>query len=196
MTEPLIVIGISGIARSGKDTVASQLVHSHGFFRLALADSLRGAFADIDGPTWQIRKELDEAGKGFRWPLQILGTECRKWYDDSLAEVWINCLMAKVAFLSGHHHPRRRQFCVPDVRFPHEERRLRKLTTSLGGKFYSWRVDRPGAGLTGGAAKHASESLVNEVATNVVLLNDSSILTLSLRVRDALEDINRAGKVA
>ena len=46
MTKPFIIIGLSGLAGAGKDTVADLLVTHCGFRKLAFADALRNEISD------------------------------------------------------------------------------------------------------------------------------------------------------
>jgi dephospho-CoA kinase len=43
-----MIIGISGYARSGKDTVANYLVEHHEFTRMAFADAMREALLRLN----------------------------------------------------------------------------------------------------------------------------------------------------
>ncbi len=171
----LIVIGISGLARSGKDTIANHLVHAAGFTRIALADGVRSSLDDIDGPTWQIRKELDKHQKGFRWPQQTMGGDCREGFDQSLSETYINDAFIKIRYLAKFHPVPRSRFVIPDVRHPYEPDRLRILAHWLGGEFECWKVERPGAGLEGDAANHASETSVADVKADKTFQNNLDI---------------------
>lgn len=164
----LIVVGICGEARSGKDTVAQHLVSHHGFFRIALADGVRSAFADIDGPTWELTKEMDE-GPSTRWALQTLGTECRE--EIPADSHWVDHVLIKIRYLSDHHPRRRWRFAIPDVRFPHEQLRLSGTIAGWGGRFECWKIVRPGAGLVGTAAEHSSETMVDSVPVDVMIAN-------------------------
>ncbi len=77
------IIGLHGLARSGKDTLASYLVEHHGFVRIGLADPLRKFVSDItgipledlmDGPTKETPLEWLN-NKSPRVLMQTLGTE-------------------------------------------------------------------------------------------------------------------------
>lgn len=79
MSEPLIVIGLTGVAESGKDTVAQMLAHHrYRFFRVALADTVRAMLRDLDGPTGAFTKELTRAGLTPRWAQQRIGGDARE----------------------------------------------------------------------------------------------------------------------
>jgi hypothetical protein len=45
-----LIIGLNGVARSGKDTVGEYLVENHDFTRVALADPVRDALYDLNPP--------------------------------------------------------------------------------------------------------------------------------------------------
>lgn len=170
--ERLIVIGITGLARSGKDTIAGILCQRFGFTRVALADGLRSAFRDLDGPTWELTKGLESAGRTSRWALQQLGTEARR--AANAPNLWIDLLATKIAYLSAIHPSPVRRFVVPDIRFLSEVNYLR---SAFGGS-YIWSVSRPGAGLRGEAASHASERELSAIEPDLKLFNGGSIAEL------------------
>jgi hypothetical protein len=60
-----VIIGLNGVARSGKDTAALHLTASHGFTRFALADPLKEQTYDLDARvngTLSLSMLLDSAG--------------------------------------------------------------------------------------------------------------------------------------
>jgi hypothetical protein len=105
MSNRLEIIGLCGVARSGKDTAAKCLELDHGFMRVALGDGLRGAFWAIDGPSWELTKELELAGVTSRWGLQTLGTEAREALTIGGAHryLWIDLLLVGIRYLAFHH---------------------------------------------------------------------------------------------
>jgi hypothetical protein len=174
----LIVIGIAGKARAGKDTAASHLVNAHGFFRIALADGVRSAFTSLDGPTWELRKELSADNKNDRWAAQILGTEARRSLEflGSVAnDHWICESAIKIAYMYSFHPVERRRFVVPDIRFPREAELLGIIVRHWGGEFMSLGLSRNGSGLSGDAAKHSSETSVDSVVCDHSIVNDEGI---------------------
>ena len=83
-----MIVGITGLAGSGKDTAADFLVKNHGFVKVALADVLKRAckefFAFTDEQLWgpsekrnAIDKEIDHARISHNFAEHRLA-----WIDD------------------------------------------------------------------------------------------------------------------
>ena len=115
-----------------------------------------------------------------RYALQLLGTEWgRHCYDG----VWVDYAMRVASTIlnpangmgydprSGLHRDGLpyRGVVVSDVRFSNEALAIRRA----GGKV--WRVERPGAGLSGGAAQHVSERGIPDDLVDAEILNDGTI---------------------
>jgi hypothetical protein len=182
VSERLIVVGLTGVAGSGKDTVASILAHRFGFFRIALADGVRAAFRDIDGITWGLAKELEKAGKTSRWALQNMGCEAREEVarasEFDTNKLWCYLAATKIVYLDRIHPVPRHLFVVPDVSYLHEVVTLRDITRGLGGTYQTWRVERPGAGLSGEAAMHSTEIGRATIPADRTLFNNGTIRDL------------------
>ena len=139
-----MIIGLSGLIGSGKNTAADYLKKSHGFTQLAFADALKDAVGVIfrwprpllEGDTDEsriFRETVDEwwsrrlGIKHFtpRYALQYIGTDVfRQHFSDS---IWILNVERKIESLQEHGY----SVVVTDVRFPNEIAALR----SLGSKF-------------------------------------------------------------
>lgn len=153
------IIGLSGFARSGKDTAANVLVEKFGFVRIGFADKLREMLYALDpiaghyyydkNPSlvtvqevidkygWDGYKET-EYGEEIRRLLQRLGTEAgRKVLWDT---IWIDAALANL--------PQDAKVVVSDARFFNEFDAVRER----GGEI--WRIERAGVGP---ANSHASE---------------------------------------
>lgn len=146
------IIGLAGKARSGKDTVAGFLSEA-GFEKRAFADPLKAAAREIfsltDSQLYGDQKERVDAFWGCtpREILQKLGTEClRKGYAD---DVWVRAMERFIQ--NGREGFAFSSVVISDVRFRNEADAIIKM----GGEV--WRIDRTGAGATGGIAGHVSE---------------------------------------
>lgn len=185
----ILIIGLCGKGRSGKDTVAKHLVSEHGFFRAGSGDGVRGTFTDMDGPTWELRKELEEAGLTQRWATQVIGDECREDIGERCH--WVNQVVIKLRYLTKYHPVKRELFVVPDIRYKHEGAKLTEWASCWGGSFVCWKLDRPGFGLTGDAAKHVSETMLESIRPDLIIGNTSSLGDLrSIACYHAIELLN------
>lgn len=170
-----MILGLSGHAGCGKDSMADRLVSRHGFVKVALADPLkrfcREAFGFTVQQLWgpsQYRNAPDRRlaspdhpdGVSPREALQRLGTEFGRalWPD-----VWIRCGLTTAAeVLRGRNYEAvrgltcfaavARDVVIPDVRFRNEVLAVQRF----GGKVL--RLRRAGCAGAVGVAGHASES--------------------------------------
>ena len=125
-----MIIGISGLIGSGKDTIADYLQNIHQFRRESFANSLKDAVAMVFGwprdmlegrtresrewreqvdPWWAERFDMPDLTP--RWVLQYWGTEvCRRNFHD---DIWIAALENKLRKTQD-------DIVISDVRFPNE----------------------------------------------------------------------------
>ena len=131
------IIGLSGYARSGKDTVASILVENHGYHRVAFADAIREFLIEIN-PILSNGARLNEVLPDIGWEnakahtevrrlLQDTGVGARKLFGESF---WVNQALRKFAESD--------KVVVTDVRFQNEASTIK----NNGGVI--WRIDREG----------------------------------------------------
>jgi hypothetical protein len=184
-----VIIGLSGYARSGKDTAAAGM-DMWGFKRVAFADKLRDflyllnpvvkprydrAFAPLV-PDWRVQQVIDRFGwHGYketaygpeiRELLQRLGTECgRELISDT---VWIDAALNNVE-LDDHY----KSVVVTDVRFPNEAQAIK----DRGG--YVFRIERKGVGP---ANDHPSEIALDNWIFDCIIDNDGTPEELVTRV--------------
>jgi hypothetical protein len=164
------LIGITGKARAGKDTIATHLAHTHAFTRIAFADPLKLAAQQMFGltntQTWD--DNLKETvipmwGLSPRQIFQRLGTDAMRGTFGQ--DVWLRRFV-----LSYHILRDTDDVVVPDVRFDNEA----MLIKDMGGTLIQ--VIR-GDGLRGDDGIHASEAGV-VVSPDIVIVNQGSIADL------------------
>lgn len=176
-----MILGVSGKAAHGKDTVGAYLVRCHGFTRLGFADALKGEVQRILPRTLRAhfkehfgREATDEdivrilytdRTPVTRVLLQEWGTDLRRSED---ADYWTSEWARQVARLGAH------RVVVTDVRFVNEA----EMVLRAGGKLI--RVVRPGFA---GAGDHVSETALDDwTRWDLVVRNDGSIEDLEEKV--------------
>lgn len=181
-----MLVGLSGYARSGKDTVASILVYDHGFTRVAFADVLKDCLLALNPivETWadgnvddhwaeydRVKDIIDIFGwdkAKERYPelrelLQRLGTEVGR---SILGEnIWVDAAMSKVLDFGRV----RGDFVFSDARFLNEARAI----TPHG---EVWRVNRSGVGP---ANDHISEVGLDDWPFDRIIANNGTLEDLS-----------------
>lgn len=168
------LIGITGRARSGKDTVANFIVAAIGGYRYGFADPVRAMLVplgvDMSDPYWQARKEepIPALGVSPRRMMQTLGTEWgRQLINPNL---WL--IMAHQRLLQNGPG-----MIISDVRFDNEAAWIRKH----GGRIIH--VIRPD---TKAVEAHASEDGIEMQDTDARLFNNGTLEELQLSVRELL----------
>jgi hypothetical protein len=152
----MIVVGISGYAGAGKDTVADILVRDYGFTKMAFADPIKAMVKDLDpmvgwgsycckdcfndepeamylsdlysyGWTDQMIKD-SEYGDEVRRIWQRFGTEVHRADSE---DYWVEKALERM-YDSGHE-----RIVLPDVRFPNEADAIYELRRP----FLKWTED-------------------------------------------------------
>lgn len=189
--EPMRIIGIAGLARSGKDTAAQALEDELGFARVSLADPMREILLamdpilqDEDPLCWSRRlstflsryegdydllKADKEVGPEYRRLMQRLGTEGGRRILGE--DVWVNRLFKTI----GDRGLKR--VVVPDVRFDNEAQAIR----DAGGLMVLVKRD----GLNGSSMTHVSEQGVSYDLIDKVVPN----IGTKDRLRDVMLDV-------
>jgi Domain of unknown function (DUF4406) len=175
------LIGLSGYARSGKDTVADSLVSNYGYTKMSFADPMKKALLTLDpnidfgeGRAYLSQAikvgwdELKSNSSEIRPLLQKLGTEVGRnmWGED----FWVNAAINNI--------PDGSKIVFADVRFPNEADAIK----SLGGSV--WRVERPGVGP---ANSHVSETALDEYSFNGTIDNSGSIENLEIAIKNIIK---------
>lgn len=179
-----MIIGLSGYARSGKDTAAEHLVSTYDFTQHSFAASMKEAMyrlnpivhTDAIGP---IRYKslvdvygLDKTKEKYpevRRLLQVFGTEVgRNMFGENF---WVELVLNN---LRSFHT------VISDVRFTNEADAIKKQ----GGQI--WRINREGIGPVTG---HSSEIDLDDYSFDAVINNNSDINGLKKQVDLAIGEI-------
>lgn len=177
-----MIVGMTGLAGSGKDTVARYLAERYGFGVVSFAFPLYSAISQITGICLDdlYDRELKEAvipwlGKSPRELLQSLGTE---WGRRMVADdIWIRVAMQRVKAITEEGG----NVVITDVRFDNEAMAIRLA----GGE--NWLVQRPGVhSCVGDTANHESEAGISQVLVDTTILNDTSVEALQAQADRSL----------
>jgi hypothetical protein len=124
----MMIIGLHGKKRVGKDTCADYLVEKYGFTKIAFADGVRDALYALNPQIHngeQYKDVIDFFGyeeakdifPDIRMLLQRLGTEVGRNILDP--DLWVNLLEKRLQPNVN--------YVIPDVRFENEANLVRKL---------------------------------------------------------------------
>ena len=181
------LIGLTGLAGSGKDTVRG-ILEDTGFTGFAFADPIRQMLRElltsngIDSAYMDDRAlkeaEIPALGVSYRHMAQTLGTE---WGRRCLGnDFWLRIAGAYMADISATADADPVPFVISDVRFNNEATWIRKR----GGVI--WRIDRPG---TAPVRAHASETQMAFIDVDATISNSGSLHALRYEVCMALEGV-------
>jgi len=178
MSRRPLIIGLTGLAGSGKSAAAYELFRL-GYTRHRFSGPLKAMMVALGLGFEEIEGDLKEVPCAFlggatpRHAMQTLGTE---WGRRCMpADFWVGLWReaareaAREALRSGEHG-----VVAEDCRFPNEARAVR----DLGGQI--WRVTRPGLDAAGG---HLSEQIQAEIKPDWILNNDGTLDALGDAVR-------------
>lgn len=176
--DPLL-IGLTGLAGTGKDTVADRLCAEHGFERHAFAEPIRDmltamlAGANIDY-AHLFERDLKERpvphlGISGRRLMQTLGTEWGRALDPDL---WVRLAAITLGLHGACSAPIHDRIVITDVRFPNEAAWIE----GLGGRVV--RVTRPAPEV----AAHVSEQHIAQLPCTLAIDNTGTLADLHEQV--------------
>jgi len=172
-----MIIGLSGYATSGKDTVAKILIEDYGYTRIAFADPIREAvyilnpivkdgfrvqgLVDVYG--WEVAKtDYPE----IRRLLQVFGSELgREKFGNNF---WVN----QALFGIGNANSK---VVITDVRFPNEASAIKMYESAQ-----VWRITRPGIQPVN---THISETALDSYAFDHTIVNDAGLNDLQQTIK-------------
>ena len=174
------LIGLTGYAQSGKDTLANILMDKYGYRRIAFADTIREFLYEVNpmvacSPTGYLKDLVNLVGwdKAKQEPqvrrlLQDLGVTARKLIDE---DIWVKIALRNLS--AGD------RVVITDVRFENEA----KSISALGGQL--WRVKRAGVDAVNA---HISETQLDGYRVDQIFLNNGTVEDLQLLVQIRMQD--------
>ena len=152
------VIGLAGLAGSGKSTTAHHLIRHYGFCEASFAESLKQLVAREFGYDRSMLDDFDfKETPDLRWNgvtpreiLQIIGTDAFRRIDP---DFWCKRLFKQLDKIGRQGIER---WVIPDVRFPNEVEYIR----ALGGEV--WGIQKSGGRRTV-SSDHESERHIPEL---------------------------------
>jgi hypothetical protein len=180
-----LIVGLNGVAQSGKDTVGAYLVKYHGFTRVAFADPIRDALLALNPTiklsnynTAKLDEVLDHYTNGWddakttyaevRELLQRIGTEAGRGIHGD--DCWTKITERRIAEIDG-------PVVVTDCRFENEAR----LVHELGGEV--WGITRQSVGSVNG---HISDRPLHQDFIDSYIGNNTTLDKLYGEVENAL----------
>ena len=165
-----MIIGLSGYAQSGKDTVAELLCLNYGYTRMSFAQPMRDAIYTLNPIVFNLNSRVADLVDEYGWDvakanpevrrlLQVFGTDVgRKQFGDNF---WVQQAFDK---LEGT------KVVFSDVRFPNEANEIMQY----GGQV--WRINRHNHAPVN---THKSEHAMDNFMFKHVLYNDGTLDDLS-----------------
>jgi len=178
-----MLIGLTGPAFAGKDSVAKHLMQYWGFRVESLADPIReglkAMFGLNDRHFQPHNKEtiIGWIGKSPRQLMQSLGTE---WGRDLIGrDIWVRRLEIRTGNLL---RLQKMQVVISDIRMVNEA----AMIHHLGGQL--WRIVRPGQRTTP-HADHTTEQGQHRLVPDLTIVNDGTLADLYQQVDEALANL-------
>jgi len=165
-----MIIGLSGYAQSGKDTVAELLCLNYGYTRMSFAQPMRDAIYTLNPIVFNLNSRVADLVDEYGWDvakgnpevrrlLQVFGTDVgRQQFGDNF---WVQQAFDK---LEGT------KVVFSDVRFPNEANEI----LQYGGQV--WRINRHNHAPVNA---HKSEHAMDNFMFKHVLYNDGTLDDLS-----------------
>jgi hypothetical protein len=169
------LIGLSGYAQSGKDTVAGILVKDYGYTRIAFADKIKELLYEINPYFGYHLKDAVDMGGGWdkvkQYPevrklLQDVGVAARTVFGE---DFWVQRTLWPVL--------EKDKIIVTDVRFPNEMKAIWAQDGTI------WRVEREGIGPVN---DHVSEHATKDIDPDSYIFNNGTLKDLEKTVHNMM----------
>lgn len=165
-----MIIGLSGYARSGKDTVAELLCLNYGFKRISFALPMRDAIYTLN-PLVDGFNRVADLVEDYGWDIAKANTEVRRLLQvfgtDVGRNIFGETFWIEQAFKRAEEYER---VVFSDVRFPNEANAIQER----GGDV--WRINRHGHSPIN---SHISEHAMDNYLFKHVVYNDGTLDDLS-----------------
>lgn len=197
----MILIGLTGLARAGKDSVADILVREHGFKKMSFAAPLKRMVKNLD-PIVGFRScnccsdyyevylsdlyamgmtddeiKASEYGDEARRMWQRFGTDVMRAEEE---DYWINAAYRDMVATGAD------RIVFTDCRFPNEADFIYEMAAGNAEIIGStWQVVRPGVTLPPGA--HISEQWAGRLGEEITIHNDGTLDELAETVGVAMD---------
>jgi dephospho-CoA kinase len=174
-----MIIGLTGFARSGKDSVAKVLIENYKFTRVAFADPIRDLLFELN-PLLENGHRLSSTVEEYGWEvakakpevrrlMQTLGVSARKIIDEDL---WV---IKALRTMDDD-----KNYVVTDIRFENELAVLKLSGAQI------WRVKRSGVGAIN---NHVSEAQMSTFEVDQTFINDGTLADLEATVKSFMVDL-------
>jgi len=190
----MILIGLTGLPGSGKDTLADVLCHSEDWERMSFADPIKNGLSEMfnipvsymgQNP---IKNDSNfKFGKSIRYMLQTLGTEFGRDLIDE--NVWCNIGEENINRL---HDKFDSPIVVTDLRFQNEFDMIKRLG---GVTINIIRSDNPSQALVNGAKDHASNHGLDLSQIDHTIYNNGTLEEFESQVVGLVNNILKRGRV-
>lgn len=179
-----MIIGLTGRMASGKTAVASIMMNK-GWQEYTLAGPLKQmaktlgfTYRELYGTQEDKMKANDIWGISAREFLQVFGTDiCRDELPRRIPEmsgVWIRMMQEHCRV----HHSQK--IVISDVRFKDEAKAIK----AMGGTIVQ--ITRPGLHTDGVVHEHASETELDDIVPDIVIVNDGTLVDLENDVQNVI----------
>lgn len=180
-----MIIGLVGLAQSGKDTTAEILVRRGNFQQISFAGPLKQISYDID-PLITADKHLAELVDEFGWDhVKVNYPECRRFLQRIGTEgmrknihnnFWVNLALTKMQEDTSVN------YVISDMRFLNEYNQIKNAYPNA---FEAWRIVRDGLAVM----NHASETEMSTIPVDRVIDNNGTIRELEKTVSGVAESL-------